>query len=441
MNKLNLGQTFAKNVVEKVKWIAAALLIVAASMTARAQKELVFSNATLISGSHANDGAVYRFSNVANGVDALMKINGRSSNLVKLESLDLPDKGHGKSFQPQVTYNDGSTNGAADWWMEFQVSFVQPNTLTPLTVSAFEVTALDIDGNGDKLNEYVSFYKQKSSTTEANTLLSITGLLDLLTGILTNGKKFSGPVTNFVDIDTSATAVMVTNRYENANSFTFRTGAKTTGATSATDRMYSFWFKGFTYQQPVTTFLPVTLINWNATYANNNVSLKWSTTMEKNASHFMIERSSDGVEYTDAAMIVAAGNSEIVRNYSFNDKVPAGNTGVLYYRLKMVDMDGRTKTSDVRIVRIGKSGDAVKVIAYPNPVTNDVRISIPQTWQDKKVDYQLMNTSGQTIRSFTIQHASQTEVISMTQVPAGMYIMKVGNGSEVSTQTIVKTKN
>jgi hypothetical protein len=252
------------------------------------------------------------------------------------------------------------------------------------------------------------------------------------------GKRFEGPVTNYVDVDTSATTVMTTNAYVNTNSFRVRTGAKSTGVSGAADRMYSLWFKTFSYQAAV-IILPVTLINWSAACTNNNIALKWTTTVERNASHFIIERSFDGIEYADVAMLFAAGNSDINNNYAYNDKVAAGNSGIIYYRLKMADMDGRYKTSDVRIVRIGKSSDGVKIIAYPNPVVNDVRITIPQNWQGKQVSYQLSNANGQIIKSYTIQYASQTEVIAMSQVPAGMYIMRVISGNETAVQSVVKS--
>jgi Secretion system C-terminal sorting domain len=416
------------------------------SFTTKAQSttapELVFKNASLVFGTDGSDNAVYRFPAVGSGVDALVKINGRSSSLVKLVSIDLTNTGFAKAFQPQVTYNNNTAPGPAEWWMEFQVSFVQSGSNTPVAVNNFDLTALDIDGNGDKINENVCLYNLKSYVLESNSDLTVSNMMETVLGVLTNtGKRFDGPVTNYVDIDTSATNVMTTNTYQNVNSFRIRTGATSTGVSGAADRMYSFWFKGFTYDEPVQSFLPVTLINWNATYVNNNVSLKWSTTVEKNASHFIIERSVDGVEYTDAAMIFANGNSDIVTNYAFTDKIPAGNSGVIYYRLKMVDMDGRSQTSVVRLVRIGKTVETVKILAYPNPVVNEVRITIPQNWQDNSVTYQVINTNGQTVKSFTIQHANQTEVISMAQVPAGMYIMKVTKGNEISTQAIVKSTN
>ena len=426
--------------------VAVLFLLAAFSLAGNAQitsPELIFKNSVLELGTAGADGAVYRFPAVRTGVDALVKINGRSSSLVTLVNIDLTNTGFDKAFQPQVTYNDNtSPSGTTDWWMEFQVSFVQSNTNTAILVSNYDLTALDIDGNNDKIHEYNSFYKLKSYTLETNSALVVSDIMENVSGILTKtGTRFDGPVTNYAGIDTSATSVMTTISYLNTNSFRFRTGAVSTGVSDAADRMSSFWFRSFTYQVPVTSFLPVTLINWNATYANNTIALKWSTTVERNASHFIIERSFDGVEYSDAPMIFAVGNSDVLNNYSFNDKVPAGNNGVIYYRLKIVDMDSREKTSDVRIVRIGKTSDAVKVISYPNPVVNDLRITIPQNWQDKQVSYQLMNANGQVIKSYTTQHASQTEVVSMTQVPTGMYIMKVTSGNETATQTIVKSKN
>lgn len=409
---------------------------------AQTSQELVFKNPVLTTGTDGADNAVYRFPAVMNGIDALVKINGRSSSEVRLVSLDLTNTGFDKAFQPQVTYGANNTvpAGNTDFWMEFQVSFVQANTNTAAVVSSFNVTGLDIDGNGDKLSEYQTYYGLHTFTLENSSVLHTSVVKDLVAGIMTNvAERFDGPVTNYAGIDTSATKVMATSSYVGTNSFKVRTGAKSNGPSAASDRMYSLWFKAFSFQQPVISFLPVTLINWNAAYANNSIALTWTTTEERNASHFILERSFDGVEYADVAMLFAVGNSDISNNYSYNDKVGAANSGIIYYRLKMVDMDGRYKTSDIRIVRLGKAADGVKILAYPNPVVSDVRITIPQSWQGKQISYQLTNANGQTIKSYTVQYASQTEVIAMTQVPAGMYIMRVTNGNETAVQAVVKS--
>ncbi|MEO5681972.1 MAG: T9SS type A sorting domain-containing protein [Chitinophagaceae bacterium] len=433
----SIFRSFLKTVLVIIFLIAACYSIA----NAQQSKELIFKNEVLESGLAGQDGAVYRFSNVTAGTDALVQINGRSSSMVQLVAIDLASTGFDKAFQPQVTYGDNtSPAGNTDWWMEFQVSFVQSLTNTAANVNKFNVTGLDIDGNNDKISEYVSFYGMQTYTLENNSALLVSTLQQLLAALLTNtGKRFDGPVTNYTNVDTSATAVMTTSTYANTSSFTMRTGAKSTGVSGAADRMYAFWFKSFAYEQGITSFLPVTLINWTAAYTNNNVSLKWSTSTEKNASHFIIERSFDGVEYSDAAMLFAVGNSNIVSNYSFTDKVPAGSSGIIYYRLKMQDIDGRYKTSDVRIVRIGKSTEGAKILAYPNPVVNDIKVTIPQSWQGKQVGYQLTNANGQVVKSYNVQYASQTEVINMSQVPTGMYVMRVISGTETAVQSVFKS--
>ena len=446
MKLLYPRQTITSFTLSAVKTILVIIFLVAGFYSVANAQELNFKNGVLSSGVAGQDGAVYRFPSVANGIDGLVKINSRSSSMVQLVTIDLTSSGFDKAFQPQVTYgNNTSPAGNTDWWMDFQVSFVQANTNVPAVLTTFDVSGLDIDGNNDKISEYASFYGLQSFLLEKTSKLKASAIKlkddggsgkDADKSI---GERFDGPVTNYTNVDTLATTVMVTNTYLATNSFRLRTGAKSSGVSGAADRMYSFWFKSFSFQAPITQLLPVTLVDWNATFANSTVSLKWTTTVERNASHFIVERSFDGVEYSDIAMLFAAGNSETRIDYSYADKIPAGNTGTIYYRLKMVDMDGRSKTSDIRVVRIGTTGSDVKIMAYPNPVVNDVRITIPQNWQGKQVSYQLTNANGQMIKSYTVQNANQTEVISMTQVPAGMYIMRVVKAGEMAVQPIVKS--
>lgn len=437
---------FTHVVLSVVKLMLTSILLIAAAYSvANAQgtsQELVFKNPVLVSGNDGNNNATYRFSNVLAGVDALVKINDRSSSMVKLVSIDLDNTGFDKAFQPQVTYGNNNTSpaGNTDWWMEFNISFVLTNTHIPTPVAAFNLSGLDIDGNNDKISEYATFYGLTSFILEQTSTLVPSVVKEKVNGnMIAVGERFDGPVANYSNIDTLATTVMVTNTYLAASSFRLRTGAKSTGVSGAADRMYSFWFKTFNYNTSITQTLPVTLINFGAAYTNNVVNLKWTTTSEKNSSHFIIERSFDGVEFSDAAMIFAAGNSDISINYTYNDKIPAGNTGIIYYRLKMVDADGKNKLSELKIVRIGQSSNEVKILAYPNPVVNDVRVTVPQSWQGKTLSYQVTNANGQVIKSYTVQYASQTESIAMSQVPAGIYVVRVIKGNETAVQSVIKS--
>ncbi|MBC7915051.1 MAG: T9SS type A sorting domain-containing protein [Pyrinomonadaceae bacterium] len=404
---------------------------------------LVFKNSILQSGVAGQVDAVYRFPAVTTNVDALVKISGRSSSLVTLVSIDLPGMGFEKSFQPKVSYNNGTTPvGISDWWMEFTITFVNSITSVPVNVNTFSLTALDIDGNADKINEWVTFYNHKTYTLENNTLLQYASVWELVSNISTLvGTQCTGPVTNFVDIDTAATSVMASASYQNMNGMRVRTGGHSTGQSGASDRMYSFWFKSFSYQAPIESGLPVNLKSFTATLDNKKPVMNWVSSVESNLSHYALERSVNGSDFSEIAIIFANENSTVDSKYGFTDNaVPAASKGIVYYRLRMVDMDTKYKYSETRLVRIGDAAKMVTIQAYPNPAINELRVTIPNSWQNKKVQYEIYSVSGQSIRRSARNNASQTEVMDISQLTAGSYIIKVFAENETATQQFVKSK-
>jgi Secretion system C-terminal sorting domain len=410
-------------------------IVMACTTTLSFAQELVFQNPQLEIGTAGADGAVYRFSNVLPNIDALVKINCRSDDKVGLSNIDMDFTGHNKAFQPQVIYDKGSTpNGTTRWWMEFQVSFVKATTNTAVQVTSFDVTALDIDGNGDKLSENVSFYGLSTYTLESITSLKVEDIKE--SGVRV-GKLFEGPTDHYVDVDTSATKVMATLKYLNTNSFKMRTGAESKGNQCAAERMYSFWFKSFKFQTPVVLTLPVVLSGFSAKLVDTKVQLNWATDAEINNSHFVVEKSYDNKTFSDAAIIFSNGNSNTKQLYAYNDKLTATDKGVIYYRLKMVDKDGEYKNSAVKAVKTGTT-ETLAVSIYPNPVVNELRVTIPANWQQKQISLQLINTNGQVVKQVQTPSASQTELVDVRELKPAVYIIRAVNGEQVITQKIVK---
>ncbi len=437
-------KTFVPSMKNAVKALVALTVCAVSVNSTNAQnnQELIFKNPALVSGTAGSDGTVYRFPSVSNTLDALVTISGRSTHHVKLDNIDVTSSGFDKAFQPQVSYNNGSVSGSKNWWMEFEITFVNANTTVPATVSSFDVTAIDIDGDGNRLNEYVSFYNQQSYTVENNSVLQVSNIVEtLLNNVLHSGKRFNGPTTNYTDIDTSATTVMTTNKYQNRNSFRIRTGASTTGSTSAGSRMYSMWFKSFSYTAPLISTLPVKLSSFTAMLLNNTskVELKWSTSMEKDASHFMIERSVDGTNFVEAGMVFAFGNSDATKNYSFTDNISSLEAKVIYYRLRSVDADGSFEYSATRIIRTAKQAEnTISILTYPNPVTNELRITIPNNWQGKQVAYEVIGANGVTSKKVETGSSSQTETINVSSLATGFYVVRATCNGEIAQQKIVK---
>ena len=92
-------------------------------------------------------------------------------------------------------------------------------------------------------------------------------------------------------------------------------------------------------------------INKNNT---NRVDLKWSTETETNLSHFIVERSADGINYREAALVFAYGNTTSKSDYVFADNISKLQSGNIYYRITSIGADGKTQQSEIQVIRAGK---------------------------------------------------------------------------------------
>ncbi len=413
--------------------------VVAFSFPAMAQQsnELKFENSSLYSGNPGEDNAVYLFPDVNATMDALVKIKGRSTASVSLSSIDVTSTGFSKAFQPQISR--GSVSGSTSWWMEFEIKFVNKNTEDTASIAEAYATALDIDGNGSRLREWDAFYGAASYTLESTTQLQVASVTGILNQLTLGGKQFTGSLSDFSGIDTTATQLMATNKYVNTNTITVRFGGTSTGSVSNTNRMYSVWFKNFAYSAPMNT-LPVKLASFTATLNNNiKADLKWTTASEMNVSHFVIERSIDGINFSDAGIVFAAGNTSGNVNYSFTDNLAALGATVIWYRLRSVDMDEKTELSATKMIRIStKNETALSLTVYPNPAKQDLRVTIPANWQNKKLVYEMIAISGQVVSRVQSASSSQTETLNVQSLAPGIYYVRVACEGQMIQQKIIK---
>jgi hypothetical protein len=248
--------------------ITSVLFIFFIAATTQAQSlipELSFKNPVLKTGKGCTgdglDGAVYIFENVGWGMDALVTILGRSSEVVTLSETDIqgPEQnkvggtGSDNAWQPRVKYGDGTAPANMTWWMEFKISFVRHtdhNAFMP--VNQFFVSGLDIDGDGKQLHEFQSYYELHSFSLEHETAIFTSTVQGSETDPLLKGRRFDGPVKNYPGISVTAEDAMVSNFYKGSSSVIVRLGAETGSAgTVASDRMYGLLFKSLTYDVPV----------------------------------------------------------------------------------------------------------------------------------------------------------------------------------------------
>ncbi|MEJ7738548.1 MAG: hypothetical protein WKF97_14050 [Chitinophagaceae bacterium] len=96
------------------------------------------------------------------------------------------------------------------------------------------------------------------------------------------------------------------------------------------------------------------ITNWTAEQNNRNVVLHWTSATENNLSHFIIQKSANGINYTDIAIFFAAEKGYTRTGYKYTDKLNPSDSTV-YYRLKTQDLTGKNRLSDYLTVIMGNS--------------------------------------------------------------------------------------
>lgn len=187
----------------------------------------------------------------------------------------------------------------------------------------------------------------------------------------------------------------------------------------------------------VPIILPVNLQSFEAVYTNPNVELNWLSSEETNFSHYEIERSIDGVHYSKQALILGSAVSSTEKNYNYTDQNIEQHTGIIYYRLTAVDINGKMSQSTIRIVQIGQVKH-LSISTYPNPVVSSARIVLPAAWNTKTVNIEVFNQSGQKVKNLNQVAQSQYIEMNMAELADGIYIIKAGSGNETAVQKILK---
>ncbi|MDF2187266.1 T9SS type A sorting domain-containing protein [Paraflavitalea sp. CAU 1676] len=197
--------------------------------------------------------------------------------------------------------------------------------------------------------------------------------------------------------------------------------------------------------------LPLLLLTWSLTSFSQNVKsnggkkivLNWSTAVDDNYSHFVIERSIDNTTFSEVGYLFTGEEEAAGRNvsYSFSDDVKNVRKGYIYYRINMVDMKGRVQKSVKHTVYTAEHKATPTVKVSPNPMINELRVALPAAWKGKFVSIELINNlNGQVAKYVLNQQALLTEILPVAELTEGIYILRVSNGNETIIQRVVKSK-
>lgn len=173
--------------------------------------------------------------------------------------------------------------------------------------------------------------------------------------------------------------------------------------------------------------LPVTLTSFTGVEKNNTVELNWKTSYEMSVSHYEVQKSTDGVNFTTLGVVFSWENST-KNNYLYIDKEITQGTS--YYRLNMVDKDGTSKYSKTITFKHESTINAL-VNVYPNPVRESIRVAF-NGLQKGQYKIEIRNFAGQSrlVKSVKVNGNEHVETIERTpDIGPGMYWLAVYNES------------
>lgn len=170
------------------------------------------------------------------------------------------------------------------------------------------------------------------------------------------------------------------------------------------------------WEPGVCSTVPVTWENplWTS-IKDNKVLLYWSVAQELNNDYFAIEHSVDGFSFKEIGAIDGNGNSYSPKSYTFIHEEP--ETGINYYRIRQVDLDGTYKYS--HIVLVDYEGDKISI--YPNPAYNTLYINTGIS-----VRANLYDQFGHLVAKYSFLEGINS--IDIGALISGMYLLKLENG-------------
>ncbi|MEP2771292.1 MAG: T9SS type A sorting domain-containing protein [Fulvivirga sp.] len=171
------------------------------------------------------------------------------------------------------------------------------------------------------------------------------------------------------------------------------------------------------------TALPVTLVSFDVSIAQNKVTCVWVTSTEENNDYFTIERSKDGSNYEAIGVIAGAGNSNAILRYQLTDENPLFGTS--YYRLVQTDLDGTSETFNAKSIY---RSNVKELVVQPNPVERGSKLTVYTGAEEGEVvELSIFSASGTKLINRTVESISEVEIGAGLE--PGLYIVKVQSGA------------
>lgn len=190
-------------------------------------------------------------------------------------------------------------------------------------------------------------------------------------------------------------------------------------------------------QLGVTALVPVELISFKAENLDcNHNGLEWSTGSEINNSGFEVQRSLDGKNFQEIGFVEALEDpNNGTRTYRFVDEKLSGQN-LYYYRIKQIDYDGQFEIFDIKVVQV-HCDSHLEFSLFPNPAVDELNIKLTGS-TIQLLELAIHNMDGKLVS--LIKDQNLEDVIDISDLDAGMYLLKIKTESEIIEENFIKLK-
>jgi hypothetical protein len=185
------------------------------------------------------------------------------------------------------------------------------------------------------------------------------------------------------------------------------------------------------FEQPP---LPVRLVSFQVKSEQNITQVRWETMEEINSNYFVIERSSDSKDWIEVGRVNGAGTSASQLRYAFDDNEQSNYAKTLYYRLKMVDLDGSFEYSRIESLSLNNQSASFTTSFYPNPVTDKLFIKNESSTPIQTLELYDLAGKRQLIKT------DNTSEVDVQDLREGIYVIAAtySNGKRQSNRIVIK---
>lgn len=183
------------------------------------------------------------------------------------------------------------------------------------------------------------------------------------------------------------------------------------------------------------------LLRFTGNLFNKKAQLNWSVSQSSQIAYFEIERSTDGTHFISTSTVLASPDNTTIINYTATDNPAINHSRQLYYRLKIIGIDGSVTYSKTLAFTYGEPNMPSIKIA-PNPVKDVMQLKITSL-TDNKLQLFFYDVTGRFIKTINTNVNKGNSTLTIEDFmdwPAGIYSVKLLLGENLFTEKMILAK-